>query len=102
MAHAFAAHFGQGYFHAAFFTGYAFEFQTFVFSAQTFVVFNRSEDFGAEQAVTLGFESAVVDGFRLFHFSIRPRTDGFRRGDADFDGIEFFFYSCGLQGIKQV
>ena len=102
VSHAFAAHFGQGYFHAAFLAGNAFEFQAFVFAAQAFVVFYRAEDFGAEEAVALGFEGAVVDGFGFFHFAVRPRADGFGRGDADFDGVEFFFHSCCLQGVKQI
>ena len=70
MPHALAAHFGERYFHAAFFAGYAFEFQAFVFAAQAFVVFYRTENFGAEQAVALGFERAVVNGFGLFHFAV--------------------------------
>ena len=72
VAHAFAAHFGQGHFYATFFTGYAFKFQAFVFTAQTFIVFDRAKDFGAEQTVALRFERTVVDGFRFFNFAIRP------------------------------
>ena len=72
MAHAFAAHFGQGNFYATFFTGYAFKFQAFVLTAQTFIVFDRTKDFGAEQTVALRFERTVVDGFRFFNFAIRP------------------------------
>ena len=72
VAHAFAAHFGQGHFYATFFTSYAFKFQAFVFTAQTFIVFDRAKDFGAEQTVSLRFERTVVDGFRFFNFAIRP------------------------------
>ena len=102
MSHALAAHFGKGNFHTAFFAGYAFKFQTLIFAAQAFVVFYRAEDFGTEQAVALRLEGTVVDGFRLLHFAVRPRADGFGRGDADFDGIEFFFHAGSLQGVKQV
>ena len=70
MPHALAAHFGQRYFHAAFFTGYTFKFQAFVFTTQAFVVFHWPENFGAEQAIALGFERAVVNGFGLFHFAV--------------------------------
>ena len=63
---------GQRYFHAAFFTGYTFKFQAFIFSAQAFVVFDRTKDFGAEQTVTLRLERTIVDGFRLFNFAVRP------------------------------
>ena len=72
VAHAFAAHFGERNFHAAFFTGYTFEFQTFVFAAQALVVFYGAKDFGAEQTVALGFEGAIVDGFGFFHFAVGP------------------------------
>ena len=72
VAHALATHFGERDFHAAFFTGYTFEFQTFVFAAQALVVFHRAEDFGAEQTIALGFEGAVVDGFGFFHFTVGP------------------------------
>ena len=101
VSHAFATHFGQSHFHAAFFAGNAFEFQAFVFTAQAFVVFNRAENFGTKQAVAFGLEGAVVDGFRFFYFAVRPRTDGFGRGNADFDGVKFFI-ATGLQRIKQV
>ena len=72
MTHAFAAYFGQSHFHATFFTGYTFKFQAFIFSAQAFVVFDWTKDFGAEQTVTLRFERTIVDGFRLFNFAVRP------------------------------
>ena len=93
VAHALAAYFRQSHFHATFFTGDLFEFQAFVLTAQTFVVFHRAENFGAEQAVAFRFESTVVDGFRLFHFAVRPRPDGFGRSDADFDGVKLFFHT---------
>src|SRR5690606_31679292 len=43
---------------------------------------------GAEQAVALGLEGAVVDGLGLLHFAVGPRTDQVRRGQRDLDRIE--------------
>jgi succinylarginine dihydrolase len=42
---------------------------TLVLAAQTFVVLHRAEDLGAEQAVALRLERAVVDGLRLLYFA---------------------------------
>ena len=35
--------------------------------------------------------SPVVDGFRLFDLTIRPRADLLRRGETGLDRVEFFF-----------
>ena len=102
MAHALAAYFGKGNFHTAFLTGYAFKLQSLIFAAQAFVVFYWAKDFGAEQTIALRLKGTVVDGFRLLDFAVRPRADGFGRGNADFDGIEFFFHASSLQRVKQV
>jgi hypothetical protein len=74
-------------------------FQAFVFAAQAFVVLDRAEDLGAKQTVTLGLESAVVDGFGLFDFAERPRADFFRGSQSNFDGIEMLI-RCEL--LKEV
>ena len=100
VAHALTAHLGQGDFHAAFFADHAAMFQTLVFAAQALVVLDRPEDLGAEQAVALGLEGTVVDGFRLFHFAERPGADLVRRRQADADGVEFFDLSLLLQHVK--
>ncbi len=88
VPHAFAAHFGQRDFHAAFFADDAAEFHAFVFSAQAFVVLDGPENAGAEQTVSFRFESAVVDRFGLFDFAVRPGTDTFRRRQRDLNLIK--------------
>jgi hypothetical protein len=64
--------------------------QALVLAAQALVVLHGSEDLGAEQAVTLGLERAVVDGLRLLHFAVRPGTDHVGRGQTDLDAVELF------------
>ena len=90
VTHALAAHLGDGDFDAALFADHATVLQALVLAAQTFVILDRTEDLGAEQAVAFGLERAVVDGFGLSHLAIRPRADLFGRGDANLDGIELF------------
>ncbi len=88
VAHAFATHLGYGDFHTAFFADNPAMLQALVLAAKALVIFDRTKDLGAEQAIALGLESTVVDGFRLTHFTIRPRTHFFRRGNTNLDGIE--------------
>src|SRR5271168_1565529 len=59
-----------------------------VLAAEAFPVGYRAEDAGAEQAVPLRLEGAVVDGLRLGDFAMRPAPDLFRRRQADADSIE--------------
>ena len=72
MAHALATHFGLRDFNAALLADHAAVLQALVLAAQAFVVLDRPEDLGAKQAVALGLEGAVVDGFGLLHFTERP------------------------------
>src|SRR3546814_17413922 len=51
---------------------------------------DRTKDARAEQAVTLGLERAVVDGFGLLDLAEQPRTDAFGARDADLDNVEGF------------
>src|SRR6202011_5430562 len=66
----------------------ALVFHPLVLAAQAFVVLGRTEDSGAEQAVTLGLERAVVDGFRLLDLAERPRADLLRAGERYTDLVE--------------
>src|SRR5215813_4505750 len=59
-----------------------------VLAAQALPVGYRSKNTRAEQAVALGLEGAVVDGFGLSDFTMRPAPDFFRRCQADADRIE--------------
>jgi hypothetical protein len=88
MAHPLAAHLLQRDFNAALFADDAAIFHALVFAAQAFVVLDRPEDTGAEQAVTLRLEGPVVDGFRLFDFAKGPAANPLRRCERDLDLVE--------------
>ena len=88
MAHALAAHFCERDLDAAFFADDAAELHALVLAAQALVVLDRAEDAGAEQAVALRLEGAVVDGFRLLDLAVRPGADLLRAGDLDLDLVE--------------
>src|ERR1700723_3395396 len=88
MAETLAAHLAESNFNAALIANHAAMLHALVLAAQTFPVRYRTENLCAEQSITLGLESAVVDGFRLGYFAMRPRTDFFRTRQADANGIK--------------
>src|SRR5207253_5630639 len=88
MAHALAADLRDGDLDAALLADDALVLHALVLAAQALVILDRTEDARAEQAVTLGLERAIVDGFRLLDLAERPRADTVRRGDADLDLVE--------------
>src|SRR5271168_4768563 len=59
-----------------------------VLAAEALPVGYGAEDAGAEQAIPLRLEGAVVDGLRLGDLAVRPAPDFFRRRQTDADGIE--------------
>jgi hypothetical protein len=63
VRHAFAADFRAGDGDATLIADHTAEAHTLVLTTVTFPVTGRTEDFFAEQTITLGFECAVVDGF---------------------------------------
>ena len=65
-------------FDAALLADHAAVLEALVLAAQALVVLDRSEDLGAEQAVTLRLEGAVVDGFRLLDLAEGPAAHRFR------------------------
>jgi hypothetical protein len=72
VSHPFPADLEVGYLYPATITDdplipYGFEFTTV-----TFPFLRRPKDSLAEKAIFFGPESPVIDGFWLFHFSIRP------------------------------
>jgi hypothetical protein len=81
VAHALAAHLGQRHFDAALLADDALVLHALVLAAQALVVLDRPEDAGAEQAVALGLEGAVVDRLRLLDLAEGPRQD-LLRGEA--------------------
>jgi hypothetical protein len=88
VPHALAAHLGLGHLDAALLADDAAVLQALVFAAQALVVLHRPEDLGAEQTVPLRLEGAVVDGFRLLYFAVRPGADHVGRREPDLDRVE--------------
>ena len=85
MSHPLTADFCLGNFHTATVANNAFMFDTFVLAAVTFPVPRRTEDLFAEKTAFFRLETSVVDRFRVFYFTVTPRTDHFRRSDLDHD-----------------
>src|SRR6185437_6871294 len=65
-----------------------------VLAAEALPVGDGAEDAGAEQPVPLRLEGAVVDGFRLGDFAVRPATNLLRRGKLDADGVKVGDGAC--------
>ena len=101
VTHAFATHFGLCHFNAALLADHAAVLQTLVFTAQAFVVFDGAKNLGAEQTITLRLERAIVDGFRLFNFAERPRTDFFGRSQSNADGIKMLVRCELLEQVQK-
>src|SRR6185369_8119609 len=79
---------GQGDLGAALFADNALVLHALVLAAQALVVLGRTEDAGAEQAVALGLEGPVVDGFRLLDLAERPRQNLLRARNRNPDLVE--------------
>src|SRR5262249_26767897 len=88
MAHAVAAHLGEGDLDAALLADDAAVLHALVLAAQALVVLDRAEDARAEQAVALRLEGPVVDGLRLLDLAEGPGPDALRACDRDLDLIE--------------
>jgi hypothetical protein len=59
-----------------------------VLAAQALPVGDRAEDLGAEKAVALRLERAVVDGLGLGDLAVRPGEDLLRRRQRNANGVE--------------
>ena len=88
VAQALAADFAERDFDAALIADHSAMLHPLVFSAQAFPVRDGAENLGAEKAVALRLEGAVVDGFRLGDFAVRPGPDFFWTRQADANRIE--------------
>src|SRR3990167_1897546 len=100
VRHALTTNLGQRDFNAALLADHATMLQALVLTAQALVILYRAKDLGAEQAVALRLERTVVDGFRLFNFTERPRTDHLRRCQSNTDGVELFDLTLVFQQIQ--
>src|SRR6201994_4970316 len=88
MAHALAPDPRQRHFDRALLADDALVLHPLVLAAQALVVLDRPEDAGAEQAVALGLEGAVVDGLRLLDLAVGPRQNLLRGRDRNPDLVE--------------
>ncbi len=88
MAEPFAANLRERDFDTALVADDAAVLHALVLSAQTLPVGHGTENPRAEQAVFLRLESAVIDGFRLCDFTMRPGPDLFRRSQTDPDAVK--------------
>src|SRR5262249_42742960 len=70
--------------------------------AGALVVLGRPEDAGAEEAVPLGLERAVVDGLGLLHLPVRPVADLLRRRQLDADGAEGHGFRVAIEDAPEV
>ena len=102
VAETLTADFRQRDFHAALVADHAAVLHALVLAAQALPVGDRTEDARAEQAIALRLEGAVVDGFRLGDFAMRPAPDFLRRCQADADGIEVGNRVCHVKGARTI
>ena len=102
VAHALAAHLGLRDLDAALLADHAAVLEALVLAAQALVVLHRPEDLGAEQAVALRLEGAVVDGLRLLHLAERPGADHVRGSERDADRVEVLDRRLLLEQLQQV
>ena len=75
VAHALTTNLGAGDFYATALTHDAAEADALVLSAVALPVLLGTENLFAEETVLLRAEGSVVDGLRLFYFTMRPATD---------------------------
>ena len=99
MAHAVAAHFLHGDFDAALLADDALVLHALVLAAQALVVLHGPEDAGAEQAVALRLEGAVVDRFRLLDLAVRPAQNLVRTRKRNPDPVEGRNFLAGLEDV---
>src|SRR6516162_6143515 len=88
MPHAVASDFREGHLHATLLADDPAILHALVLAAQALVILDRTEDSSAEQAVTFGFERAVVDRLRLLDLAERPGVNSFGTGDRDADLVK--------------
>src|ERR1700742_1585281 len=88
MAHTLAAHLRERDFNAALLADDALVLHALVLAAQAFVILDRPEDAGAEQAIPLRLEGAVVDGLRLLDLAVGPRQNLLRGRDRNPDLVK--------------
>ena len=99
MAHPLAADLLQGHFHAAFLADDAAILHPLILAAQALVILDRPEDAGAEQAVALGLEGPVVDGFGLFDLAEGPAENALGACQRDLDLVKGLGRRQRVEGV---
>ena len=100
VAQTLAADFRQSDFYTAFVADHSAVLHALVLAAETLPVGDRAKDAGAEQAVALRLESAIVDGFRLGYFPMRPAPDLLGGRQTDSDGVEVSNGVCHVKWAR--
>ena len=88
VSHTVAADLALGHFHAALVADDALVSDALIFSAMAFPVLGRSENPFAEQTADFRLLGAVVDGFGLGYFAVRPFPYFFGRSHSYLNRIE--------------
>jgi hypothetical protein len=83
VPHTLTAYFFLRHLHTATVTNDAFVADTLVLATVAFIIFYRTKNTLAEQAIPLRFVGAIVDGFRFQHFPVAPLQNIVWRGKAD-------------------
>ena len=102
MAHALAPDTAERYFNAALFADNALILHALVLAAQAFVILDRPEDAGTEQAITLRLESPVVDCLWLLDFAKRPRENFLWAGNANVNIVKRLRQSHRIEEIHNL
>src|SRR5215813_10846567 len=102
MAHALAPHPAERDLDRALLADDALVLHALVLAAQALVILDRAEDAGAEQAVALRLEGAVVDGLRLFDLAVGPGQNLLRGRDRDPDLVEDLGRSRRIEKIHNL
>ena len=85
MTHAFTSYPCPCYLNAAAVAYFSLEAYLLEFTAVTFPVLGRSEDFFAEKTVFFGLLGTVSDGLGLGHLAVRPFSYLIGRSKTDFN-----------------
>ena len=94
VPHPLAADDAARYFHAALLADHARVAHSFIFTTEALEVLGGSEDALTEEPIRFRALRAVVDGFRLGHFTAAPGEHVFGTRNRERDGIEGI--RCGL------
>jgi hypothetical protein len=96
VSHAFPTNLRKGYFNPTLFTDYASMLEALVFSAEAFVILDRTKNTGAKKSITFWFERPVINRFGFFYLAERPRSDQVWSSQPDPERVEFVRWTVSL------